>query len=111
VNATYVFEKGISRSSTHEYEEDLARRWWTLPLNVNLPLTNGHEPPHSMRGLAGSPRADRQALDMSRLRLEREPTLPTKLGTRGYEASSLLYGTALNRRSGLSQCVVRSTVG
>ncbi len=41
MNATYVFEKGISRSCAHEYEEDIARRWWTLPLNVNLPLTNG----------------------------------------------------------------------
>jgi hypothetical protein len=41
VNATYVMEKGIYRSSKHEYEEDIARRWWTLPLNVNLPLTNG----------------------------------------------------------------------
>jgi hypothetical protein len=41
VNATYVFEKGISRSGTHEYEEDLARRWWALPQNINLPLTNG----------------------------------------------------------------------
>ncbi len=71
----------------------------------------GHEPTHQMRGLAGRPRANLQALDMSRLRLEREPTLPTKLGTRGCETSPLLYGTALNRRSGLSQCVVRQTVG
>jgi Protein of unknown function (DUF2851) len=41
VNATYLLEKGIARSSIHEYEEDIARRWWALPLNVNLPLTNG----------------------------------------------------------------------
>jgi hypothetical protein len=41
VNATYVFENGISRSSKQEYEEDIVRRWWALPLNVNLPLTNG----------------------------------------------------------------------
>jgi Protein of unknown function (DUF2851) len=41
VNATYVFEKGTYRSSKHEYEEDIARRWWALPLNVNLPLSNG----------------------------------------------------------------------
>jgi uncharacterized protein DUF2851 len=41
VNATYVFEKGISRSSVHEYEKDVACRWWALPLYVNLPLTNG----------------------------------------------------------------------
>jgi hypothetical protein len=41
VNATYVFEKGISRSTTHEYEDDIARRWWALPLNISLPLTNG----------------------------------------------------------------------
>jgi hypothetical protein len=41
VNATYVLEKGISRLSIHEYEEDIARRWWDLPLNVTLPLTNG----------------------------------------------------------------------
>jgi hypothetical protein len=41
VNATYVFEKGTSRSSKHKYEEEIARRWWALPLNVNLPLSNG----------------------------------------------------------------------
>ena len=41
MNATYVFEKGASRSSKHEYEEEIARRWWALPLNVNLPLSNG----------------------------------------------------------------------
>ncbi len=41
MNASYVFEKGIYRTSKHEYEEDIARRWWALPLNVNLPLTNG----------------------------------------------------------------------
>ena len=41
MNATYVLEKGISRLSTHEYEEDIARRWWDLPLHVTLPLTNG----------------------------------------------------------------------
>ena len=41
MNATYLLEKGIARSSKHEYEEDVARRWWALPLDVNLPLTNG----------------------------------------------------------------------
>ncbi|HEX6107946.1 MAG TPA: DUF2851 family protein, partial [Ktedonobacteraceae bacterium] len=41
MNATYVFEKGTSRSSKHKYEEEIARRWWALPLNVNLPLSNG----------------------------------------------------------------------
>jgi hypothetical protein len=41
VNATHVFEKGTSRSSNHEYEEEIVRRWWALPLNVNLPLNNG----------------------------------------------------------------------
>jgi len=41
VNATYLRERGIARSSTHEYEEDVVRRWWSLPLNINLPLTNG----------------------------------------------------------------------
>ena len=41
MNATYLLEKGIARSGLHEYEVDIARRWWALPLNVNLPLTNG----------------------------------------------------------------------
>jgi hypothetical protein len=41
VSATYVLEKRISRLSTHEDEEDIARRWWSLPLNTTLPLTNG----------------------------------------------------------------------
>ncbi|HXZ05906.1 MAG TPA: DUF2851 family protein, partial [Ktedonobacteraceae bacterium] len=36
-----VFEKVTSRTSAHEYEEDIARRWWALPLRVSLPLTNG----------------------------------------------------------------------
>ena len=41
MNATCVFEKALSLSSTHVYEEDIARRWWALPLNIILPLTNG----------------------------------------------------------------------
>ncbi len=41
MNATYLLEKGITRSSKHQYEEDIARRWWALPIEVNLPLTNG----------------------------------------------------------------------
>lgn len=41
MNATCVFEKALSLSSTHIYEEDIARRWWALPLNIILPLTNG----------------------------------------------------------------------
>ena len=41
MNATYVFERGTSRSSKHQYEEEVARRWWALPLNVDLPLSNG----------------------------------------------------------------------
>ena len=41
MSATYVFERGLSRSSKHQYEEEIARRWWALPLNVNLPLSNG----------------------------------------------------------------------
>ncbi len=41
MNATYLLEKGITRSSNHQYEEDIARRWWALPIDVNLPLTNG----------------------------------------------------------------------
>jgi hypothetical protein len=41
VNSTYIFEKGIARSSKHKYEADIARRWWALPLRINLPLSNG----------------------------------------------------------------------
>ena len=41
MNATYLLEKGITRSSKHQYEDDIARRWWALPIDVNLPLTNG----------------------------------------------------------------------
>ena len=41
MNATYLLENGIARSSKHAYEDDVARRWWALPLDVNLPLTNG----------------------------------------------------------------------
>ena len=43
MNATCVFEKGISLSNSHVYEEDLARRWWGLPLNISLPLTSGEK--------------------------------------------------------------------
>ena len=43
MNATCVFEKGISLSNAHVYEEDIARRWWALPLNINLPLTSGEK--------------------------------------------------------------------
>ena len=42
-----------------------------------------------------------------RLRLETEPTLPTKPGTRGCAASSLLYGASLNICRGLRKCGAR----
>jgi hypothetical protein len=41
VNATYVCEKGPSRSTVHRYEEVIARRWQALPLHMYLPLSNG----------------------------------------------------------------------
>jgi len=41
VNATYVCEKGPSRSTVHRYEEEIARRWRALPPNMYLPLSNG----------------------------------------------------------------------
>jgi len=41
VNATYVCEKGSSHATVHQYEEELARRWWALPHNMYLPLSNG----------------------------------------------------------------------
>jgi hypothetical protein len=41
VNATYVCEKGPSRSTAHRYEEEIARRWQALPLHMYLPLSNG----------------------------------------------------------------------
>jgi len=59
----------------------------------------------------GGLQADLQALDMSRLRFAREPTLPTKSGTSGCEASPLRYGAALNICKGLKKCVARQTVG
>jgi hypothetical protein len=41
VNAPCVCEKGPSSFTAHEHEEEIARRWWALPLNVKLPLSNG----------------------------------------------------------------------
>ena len=41
MNAAGDFDKGMSLSNTHVYEEDIARRWWALPLNISLPLTSG----------------------------------------------------------------------
>jgi len=41
VNATYVCEKGPSRSTVHRYEEEIARRWRALPHNMYSPLSNG----------------------------------------------------------------------
>ncbi len=41
MNATYVCEKGSSHATVHQYEEELARRWWALPHNMYLPLSNG----------------------------------------------------------------------
>src|SRR5712691_2720035 len=32
---------GERATSVHLYEEDVARRWWALPLGVLLPLSNG----------------------------------------------------------------------
>jgi hypothetical protein len=41
VNAPCVREKGPSSFTAHEHEEEIARRWWALPLNVFLRLSNG----------------------------------------------------------------------
>ncbi len=41
MNALRVCEKGPSSFTAHEHEEEIARRWWALPLNVKLPLSNG----------------------------------------------------------------------
>ncbi len=41
MNATYVCEKGPSRSTVHRYEEEIARRWRALPPHMSLPLSNG----------------------------------------------------------------------
>jgi hypothetical protein len=41
VNAPCVCEKGPSQLIAHEHEEEIARRWWALPLNASLPLSNG----------------------------------------------------------------------
>ena len=41
MNALCVCEKSPSLPVAHEHEEEIARRWWALPLNVSLPLSNG----------------------------------------------------------------------
>jgi hypothetical protein len=41
VNATFLCAKGLPRCIVHRYEEEIAHRWWALPLNAYLPLTNG----------------------------------------------------------------------
>jgi len=43
VNATCIHEKSppLSPSAAHQYEDEIAHRWWGLPLNVYLPLSNG----------------------------------------------------------------------
>ena len=41
MNALYVCEKSPSLSVAHKHEEEIARRWWALPLNVSLPLSDG----------------------------------------------------------------------
>jgi hypothetical protein len=68
-----------------EFHEDEEVRWYLTGLPSSLfngvqlaHFNDGHEPPHSMRGLAEKSGASLQALDMSRLRLEREPTFGTK---------------------------------
>jgi hypothetical protein len=55
VNATYVFEKGLSSSSEHTFEKDVAGRWWALPLYVSLPLTNGESYQLIYPGRPGGP--------------------------------------------------------
>ncbi len=43
MNATCIYEKSppISPSAAHQYEDEIAHRWWALPLDVYLPLSNG----------------------------------------------------------------------
>lgn len=55
MNATYVCEKGPSRSTVHRYEEEIARRWWALPLDIYLPLSNGESCQLLHAGRPGGP--------------------------------------------------------
>ncbi len=55
MNATHVLEKNLPQSSVHVLEEDVARRWWALPLHVNLPLTNGESYQLIYPGRPGGP--------------------------------------------------------
>ena len=45
MNATCVYEKSRPLSASpfvaHQHEAEIARRWWALPLDVSLPLSNG----------------------------------------------------------------------
>ena len=43
MNATCVYEKSppISSPAAHQHEDEIAHRWWALPLDVYLPLING----------------------------------------------------------------------
>jgi hypothetical protein len=52
VSVTCVCEKGLS---THLYEADMARRWWSLPLEVRLPLSDGNACQLLYAGRTGGP--------------------------------------------------------
>ena len=41
MNAIYVCENDQARSTVHRYEEEITRRWWALPPDMYLPLSNG----------------------------------------------------------------------
>jgi hypothetical protein len=45
VNATCVYEKSRPLSASpfvaHQHEDEIARHWWALPLDVSFPLSNG----------------------------------------------------------------------
>ena len=45
MNATCVYEKSRPLSASpfvaHQHEDEIARHWWALPLDVSFPLSNG----------------------------------------------------------------------
>ena len=41
MNAIYVCENDQARSTVYRYEEEITRRWWALPPDMYLPLSNG----------------------------------------------------------------------
>ena len=97
MNVNYVCEKGQSSSTAHEQEEEIARRWWALPLHMYLPLSNGDNCELLYAGRSGGSLGPdvRDAV----LRFTNHRSMSANAGTVNQDASNVMGDVEIHMRA------------